>query len=523
MAYSLQPQGNYYRRQVLLHLPPGSCFLFHTTNNMSAPLTPPCITHINFFDSEFTSDDVIVVGSVEEKQFVLVGAVTAKRSLTHLTVVTRGRNPYAIKVEQPDIKEGDPPEEVVILEGDDWRQLLKQYADCVAEKMCALSVTPESNLTGYCTWYYYYEDVTEADFLENLDACAAHQNTGYSPRVVQIDDGYQTFQGDWNDQASSWPTPLAEIGRRLKASGMTGGIWTMPFTASTASRVFREHPDWFVKGEDGEPKVALGWSAPPNHLWVTLDTTNPAVQEHLKKIFRTFHEWGFDYFKMDGLGFALTDGIRYDKNATPVSAFREGLKAIRDAVPGAYLLGCCPPMLPCIGYVNGARVSNDTKAAWQDIKDAMVVSLSRWWMFDKLFRADPDTLMARQDRAENTLQEARVSVITGILTGVSLTSDNLSTIAPERFQLLERAAKYRVKDAMPIAWRINQWPLAFAGTLDGKKAVALINHTDAPLDFTFEQLELAADRPVEEILQPLGILKERVSIASHDAMLLVQA
>lgn len=522
MAYSLQPQRNCYRRQILLNLPPTSYFFFHTGNNMSYSLDASCITTARQFDTEFTSDDVIIAGDVKQKKFVLVGAVTANRSLTHLTLVTKGVNQHSIKVEQPDILEGETPEEIAILEGDDWRQLLKQYADIVVKKMGARSVNPSSNLTGYCTWYYYYADVTEADFLENLEACAAHRNTGYSPQVVQIDDGYQTFQGDWNDQDPSWPTPLPEIGRRLKESGMTGGIWTMPFTASTVSRVFREHPDWFVKDENGEPKTALGWSAPPNHLWVTLDTTNPEAQEHLRKIFRTFHEWGFDYFKMDGLGFALTDGIRYDKNATPVSAFREGLKAIREAVPNAYLLGCCPPMLPCLGYVDGARVSPDTKAAWPDIKNAMFTTLSRWWMFDKFFRADPDTLMARQDRAEHTIQEARVSVITGILTGVCLTSDNLSTIAPERFQLLERAAKYRVKDAMPIDWKIKQWPMAFKGTLDGQPAVALINHTDAPLEYTFEQLELASDRPVEELLQPLGIMKDKFTIAPHDAMLLVQ-
>ena len=59
-----------------------------------------------------------------------------------------------------------------------------------------------------------------------------------------------------------------------------------------------------------------------------------------------------------------------------------------------------------------------------------------WWMFDRWFRADPDTVMARQDNALYTLGEARISTLAAILTGVSITSDHLGTIAPERYRLL---------------------------------------------------------------------------------------
>lgn len=304
---ALKPIRNYYRREVLLELPPGASFVYRSGNNMTMPLQPPPVFYAGEFSSEYTSDDVIVVGDQRSRKYVLVGALTAFRSLTHLVLRVKGRVMRAVEVRQEDIMEGEEPEEMMVLEGCDWRELLVRYAEAVRSRMHIPAFDTAMNLTGYCTWYYYYADVTEADLLENLEAMSARRNSGYKAQVIQIDDGYQTYQGDWNDQDPSWPTPLREIARRINAAGMTAGIWTMPFQASTASRVFREHPDWFVKDANDKPIVAKGWSPPPDDLWATLDTSNPAALEHLAKIFRTFHEWGYNYFKMDGLGFALVD------------------------------------------------------------------------------------------------------------------------------------------------------------------------------------------------------------------------
>ncbi|MFA6817089.1 MAG: alpha-galactosidase [Lentisphaeria bacterium] len=522
MQMQLQPAKNYYRREVLLDLPAGSDFVYHTGNNMSMMLQPTGVFYPNGFCSEFTSDDVIVVGDPRQKKFVLVGAVTARRSLTFLILIKKGSNMHSIEVRQPDILEGETPEEVLVLKGNDWRKLLIQYAETTCKKMNVPAFNTDQNVTGYCTWYYYYASVKESEFLENLEALNAKKDSCYSAQVVQIDDGYQTFQGDWNDQDPAWPTPLNEIGEKIMATGMQPGIWLMPFQASTASRVFREHPDWFVKDQNGEPKVAKGWSPPPDDLWACLDTTNPAVLTHLAKVFRTFEKWGYTYFKMDGLGFGLMDGIRMDPNATPVSAFRKGLQTIRAAVPTATLLGCCPPFMPCLGLVDSCRISGDTKAWWHMLRNAMLAVISRWWMYDRYFRCDPDVIIARQDRSVLTIGESRISILTGIMTGISITSDNLKTIAPERLELLGRAAKLRMRDVMPLKWEQNTWPQVFTGTVDGRKSVAIINIEDHAIDYSFEEIGLNKEEEVDELLQPLGKRKYMITVPSHDAVLLVQ-
>ena len=378
---------------------------------------------------------------------------------------------------------------------------------------------PAENLTGYCTWYYYYTAVTAQDFQENLNALRLHRES-YPARVVQVDDGYQTFMGDWFDRNDRWPEPLETVARRIRKAGMEAGIWLMPFQASTASRLYREHPDWFVTDENGETAVSEGWSPKPDHLWACLDATVPAVRDHLATIFRTFRAQGFTYFKMDGLGFALKNGRRRDPAATAVSAFRLGLKTIREAVPDAFLLGCCSPYLPCVGLVDMCRVGPDTQPEWGTmIPRAIHCSMERWWMFDRWFRADPDVMFTRTDRIRLTLGECRLTVLAGILTGVTLTSDNLGTLPAERLALLRRAAQLRMRNVRPAKWRLNCYLNTFSGTVDGKAALAVMNETEQEMTVEFSDFNLPEE--LEEILQPAGMQKNKIIVPRHDAVLLV--
>ena len=519
----------YYQRILPLDLPATANFVFSQAGTMNDRTSRDSF-YKTFcgYNSEIMADDVLVVGDAASSRYVLVGAVTAFRSLTHLSVVFRGRRMCEIKVWQPEIPADGEPEELAILEGPDWRDLLLQYGEKVSSAMKARRPpADEKNTTGYCSWYYYYKDVTEKDFLDNVDILGRMQDSPFKARYVQIDDGYQVFQGDWNDQHANWPTPLRDVAARIRGYGMEAGIWTMPFHASTASRVFRDHPEWFVKGADGQPLVAKGWSPPPDHLWATLDTTQDAVLEHLRKIFRTFREWGYTYFKMDGLGFALLDGVRADPNATSVSAFRKGLQAIREAVPDSFLLACSQHFLPCVGIVDGARFSDDTHASTWPIFRAFLQTTNRFWMFDRFYRADPDCLIVRTDRGTQTEGESRISALSGIVTGFALTSDRLDLLPPERLALLGRAASIRMRGVKPEKtvyrpWDYS-WPSCYVGTVDGKPAAAIVNLDDAPHVYKTAEVEgFDASRPHREILHPRGPVGDEIKVAPHDAVLVVE-
>ena len=521
----------------LEHLPPEAKFVYRSCNNMEPLDAASCCTSIASYVADITSQDVIIVGDDLTKDYILVGAKTAFRSLTYFFLHKELRI-TGLLMRQPHIKPSEKPEEIVILRGNDWRKLLLQYAEISATAMGVKKrIHLNKNLTGYCTWYYYYADVTEKDFLENVDVLKKHVGTGYSPDVIQIDDGYQTFQGDWLDQDRSWPTPLSKIAADIQGAGITAGIWLMPFLASTASRTFREHPEWFVKNQEGQPLVFAGWSPEPDNHWACLDATIPEVREHLTLVMRKLWDMGFHYFKMDGLAFGMPNGVFADPSATPISAFRLGMKTIRDAVPEAFLLGCCPPFMACLGYVDMCRVSSDTSRAWigsgkQDsanplnadqpavgILSALRGTVANWWKADIWFRADPDVIMARADNAYYSIGEARLSAAMGILTGVALTSDHLGRITEERLDILRCAAKFRLANAMPENWRPGNWPYAFSGTVDGKKALLFLNISEQKKEYLFSDYGLP--EICSEKLIGLGTVVKGVSLSSHDAALVI--
>ena len=529
-----EKQKSCYEARISLDfLPSDSSFVYRSSNNMAALDPCPPALPVSSWHAEVHSQDVIVAGNDRTNEYVLVGAITAYRSLSYFYLHKDVRFAEII-VRQPYIKPNEEPEKILVLKGNDWRKLLQEYATAAAKEMGVAPNRQEKNLTGYCTWYYYYTGVSEAHFLENVEILKTKVGSGYSPAVIQIDDGYQTFQGDWLDQKATWPTPLAKIVKKITSANIKAGIWLMPFVASTASRTFREHPEWFVKSLSGEPLVFSGWSPPPDNLWACLDATNPAVQEHIQHFMTSFHKMGFRYFKMDGLAFGLPDGVYSDPDATPVSAFRLAMKIIRESVPDSMILGCCPPFMACLGFTDICRVSCDTAPRWvgedpvypansaefaNGIKCAIQGTISNWWKNDVWFKCDPDVIVVREDNAEHTLGEARLSAAMGILTGIALTSDHLGKLSPERWKLLERAARYRLKNAYPADEAVNRWPYTFTGTVDGIPAALLLNLGNKKKTWIFADYNLP--EICTENMIGLEQVRESLTLPPHDAALII--
>ena len=72
----------------------------------------------------------------------------------------------------------------------------------------------------------------------------------------------------------------------------------MPFAGNHNDPFFEDKMDWFVKRPDGEPYVAR-WEG------TSLDMTHPGAAAYVASRARKLaREWGYGYFKMDGLGWA---------------------------------------------------------------------------------------------------------------------------------------------------------------------------------------------------------------------------
>lgn len=288
-------------------------------------------------------------------------------------------------------------EALICLEGADREALLAELAERIAAEHGSLIGQVGERPNGWCSWYHYYADVSADDIRENL---AVRAERFSALRYVQIDDGYQAKMGDWLTPSPKFEQGVAALAAEIHAAGCEPALWVAPFIAEPDSQVFQEHPDWFVKGEDGLPlpseRVTYGgWRCTP---WYVLDGTHPEVQVHLEGVFRTLREqWGIHYFKLDANFWgAIHGGCFHDTSATRVEAYRRGMAAIlRGAGEGAFLLGCNAPIWPSLGLVHGMRVSDDVERNGHRFRQIAREVFCRAWQNDRLWALDPDCICLR--------------------------------------------------------------------------------------------------------------------------------
>jgi alpha-galactosidase len=257
---------------------------------------------------------------------------------------------------------------------------------------------PRPAPTVWCSWYEYFTAVTEDDVHENLRAM---DTLDLPVDVVQIDDGYQRALGDWLTLSGRFRS-RAGIADAIRARGRRAGIWTAPFLVDPSSELAAGHPDWLVASADGGfAHAGHNWG----HDLRVLDTTHPEAAAYLTDVFRTLRAEGYDYFKVDFLYAGALDGVRHDRTANPLTAYRSGIELIRAAIgPESYLLGCGAPILPSLGLFDAMRVSPDTAPHRRPEADdysqpgqdpAEFTGAGRQWQHGRLWVNDPDCLMAR--------------------------------------------------------------------------------------------------------------------------------
>ncbi|MEK7246989.1 MAG: glycoside hydrolase family 36 protein, partial [Chloroflexota bacterium] len=237
---------------------------------------------------------------------------------------------------------------------------LERYGSVMAREMDAL---PAGEVTsGWCSWYFYFQDISEAEVLTNLQFLAENRDA-LPVEYVQIDDGYQSEIGDWLTPNEKFPNGMKWIADEIHARGYKAGLWLAPFLAGKKSRLFVEHPEWFVQFATGGPAIAtMNWG----QMCHALDLTHPEVIGWLGATFRTIcGEWGYDYVKIDFIYAGAVDGVRHDPNVTRAQAYRRGLEAIRDAVGLRFILACGNPIGPSVGLVVGARFGPDVAPYWR--------------------------------------------------------------------------------------------------------------------------------------------------------------
>lgn len=319
---------------------------------------------------------------------------------------------------------------------------------------------------GWCSWYHYFSEVTEADLDANLSL-----SDRWPFEVFQLDDGYQSHIGDWLTTRETFTSPLPGIAERIAAAGRRPGIWLAPFLVHPDSEVARAHPDWIatMPADPAQPLPGM-----INDIWggvvYVLDTTRPEVLAHLESVAAELVSMGFTYLKLDFTYAPSFDGRYADPSQTPAQRVRAGYDAIRrGAGDGAFLLGCGAPLAACVGVVDGMRIGPDVAPSWDvpsghwhpsryretapSTRNAWGATLSRSFLHRRWWLNDPDCLMLRTAETDLPPESMRAwALAVAASGGMAIVSDDLSLLDDESRGLLEEVvAVGRGVDAAALA------------------------------------------------------------------------
>ena len=372
-----------------------------------------------------------------------------------------------------------PP--ILLLEGRDALGLMKRYADEVAVEMHAR--VPDHVPTGWCSWYYFYNRVSEADIIANLQDMVANQHPA---EYVQIDDGFQSYTGDWLVPNDKFPSGMKDLATRIRDSGYKPGLWLAPFVLHEDSATLRDHPEMALKTTAGQTFFVQTWLG----RCAVLDCTHPQSEAWLRNIIRTVvREWGYGYLKLDALSFAACSAslAGYHQPGTTAAAnLRRGLEIIRDEAGGkTFILGCTCHFGPAIGLVDAMRVGPDVKEVWAagpnpSVKHAMRLTLQRNWMHNRWWVNDPDCLIVRETDTELTEAEVRF-LATGIALsgGMVVASDDLPKLNAARRDMALRLFPPPGVAADPVGARDGPVPSTWRSDLGGGRSlVGVLNWSD---------------------------------------------
>lgn len=308
-------------------------------------------------------------------------------------------------------------------------------------------------LTGYTSWYNYFQKIDENIILRDLKGLSRARE---SVNIFQIDDGYEPFVGDWLDyNGKDFPNGMKTIADAVHREGYLAGIWLAPFNVQRGkSRILKEHPDWLIRNPDGKPQLGcVAWGGA-----YTLDIYNPEVREHLKNVFDTvLDDWGYDMVKLD---FLYSQCRTPRNNKTRGTIMCEAMDFLRECVGDKLILGCGVPLGPAFGVVDACRISCDVDLSYggkfynsmsinnelPSAQNAINNSMFRRHLNGRAFLNDPDVFFLRDHNLTFTWeQKLLLAKINNLFGRVLFVSDDAGEYSEAELEMLKET--FRESDA----------------------------------------------------------------------------
>ena len=415
---------------------------------------------------------------------------------------------------------------------DDCRFGLEAYADQVA-KQYSIHLLPQPS--GYCTWYSNVHGGagTESGTREFMDV-AAEKLVPFGFNLFQIDDHWQMGNSTNGPRKNftahnpngPYPSGMKPTADYIKSKGVTAGIWIMASSGNWNDPYYADKQSFFVKAAVDYPAPGqknthrYGQTSqkgkPYETFWggTCFDFTRPEVCEYVEKeLHQASADWGYRYFKLDGLWTAmgcmqnyvndgyevddLGDQIFSDPSVPQVATFRKALGIYKKSTDNAFVLGCTVAqnmrsMGASYGLVDAIRIGPDNGASWGGICTGPIRGSARYFYNARVWYNDPDPVYVRDNVPIN--QSQLITTWASVSGALYLFSDWLPALSEPRVDLLRRTmAPHKCTNVRPVdlfsSKLANFWRLS----KDDYAILAIYNWNDRnvlAVDRTLDKLDL---------------------------------
>ena len=367
--------------------------------------------------------------------------------------------------------------------------------------------------TGWLSWNTYFD---QAGSKENLDEArfAAKWFKPFGMEIWNIE--------SWQDNSPKlpvsnfhnmnletykvqFPEGMKWLADEIRNLGFRPGLWMAPYGTGNDA-FYAAHRDWFLHDGDGKP--IRSWNGK-----YTLDPTAPGALEHLTSIFdRASHEWGYEFFKIDGMSgrgpgycahlYERPDirAVMHDPNCPnpferTVAAYRKGIGDDR------IFLACQGHFTGAeAGYADASRTGADIvhpnePVKWENILLQARCTVNQFFAHANVFWSDPDCMLVSQ--AALAREQAQVEATVVALPGQqTFAGDKLAELAPDRVRLIQQALPVcptRPGKLYPMFGHLPVWDLHVSRPFGDWHVVALFNWDDEEKDVSVAWNELGED------------------------------
>ena len=388
-------------------------------------------SHTYCYIRKKNSEDIVLYGSrSEENGFTIFeadmvrGGFVIKKDVSGLTL-TAGRE-YTLF-------------DIAVIKDEYNKAFDRYFFDFMGLKKPRLS-----HLSGYTSWYNYFQNINEEIILRDLNSLQRAECAD----VFQVDDGYESAVGDWLiPDSKKFPNGMKYIADKIHEKNFGAGIWLAPFNAQKSSKILKKHPDWVIKDNiHGNPLLGcVGWGGA-----YTFDIYNEEFREYLKEVFDTvFNDWGFDMVKLD---FLYSQCMQPRNGKTRGEIMCDAVKLLRSLCGDKLILGCGVPLGACMGVFDACRIGCDVDKSYKSALNLLGVNrevpsspnainntIFRRHLDGRAFLNDPDVFFLRKNNIsyteEQKLLHGKVNALCG---SVQFVSDDMGGYDSKTLEIVKK-------------------------------------------------------------------------------------